>query len=82
MFRLERFCKGNAGADNNVCECEQRSAEDELHEDGRLLARVQPLHSLCRGSSSCVYGEWNYLMVFLKRFFERRQWGKTKTETR
>ena len=64
------FREGDAGADDNVCECEQRAAQDELHEDGRLLARLQPLRSLCRGSSPRVYGEWNCLVVFGNNFWK------------
>ena len=51
------LCEGDAGVDNDVCEREQRAAEDELHEDGWLLARLQPLHPFRWGSASRLHGE-------------------------
>ena len=52
---------GDVGADDHVCGGQQRAAKDELHEDGGLLAGLQPFHSFRRSSSTCVYGEKNVI---------------------
>ena len=66
---------GDVGADDHVCGGQQRAAKDELHEDGGLLAGLQPFHSFRRGSSSCVYGEKN-VSPFCRFFIKEKVNGE------
>ena len=66
---------GDVGAYDHVCGGQQRAAKDELHEDGGLLAGLQPFHSFRRGSSSCVYGEKN-VSPFCRFFIKEKVNGE------
>ena len=66
---------GDVGAYDHVCGGQQRAAKNELHEDGGLLAGLQPFHSFRRGSSSCVYGEKN-VSPFCRFFIKEKVNGE------